>query len=812
MKIKPPNPFLLLVLAFFAGTVLLLAQPINGLVVDENGEPLPGVAVQYNQSLNQGTVTDLDGKFSIPERRLIQKVVFSFIGYQSVIQNADEVPKSGKLWVIQLKPGNETLQEVEVLAGENPALRMVRHAIENRDANNPRKYPSYRYVSYNKDIITYKMELPDSAISKADSLQFIRDTTAAKGRHLLVIESVTRKLYKSPNLNKETVVGTKISGFQHPGVAAIPDGIQNFGFHENIIPLVNKKFLNPIADGADRKYVYIMKDTLYDKKDTIFVMDYFPEKGANFEGFKGVLAIHTKKWALVKITAYPFDMGKVNLSLEQEYQWIDNTYWFPRTMNFSLDVPRLPFRKTGGVMHGKSYLDSVEVGLEIDDEVFNHIQVDITKTAGYVTDEFWDTYRQEELSMEEIQTYHEMDSIGMRYQFDAILNGTRNLYEGFIAVDKVDLEISKMVAYNQYEGWRLGMGVYTNDKMSDKFRVGGYFGYGYNDQGWKYGGMFRWYFNKDDDLYITANYLNDVRDPGGIRLKYKEWGNVAQQFFNKLMDRAEEAELSMTFRTGDYSKFKVGMRYFGLSTTYDYQFLGEQRGDPLDNIYRFAEAQVWYRWQFKEKYTRNYGQRISQGSKWPIVNVIYSRGINNAFGSDFSYNKLEAGVWFERYIKGLGKLRVSAEFGLVDRSLPWSMNFSGRPSYNPSFSVVVKETFQTMRFNEFSSDRYFSMFFMHDFGPLLLRYKHFKPEIRIAQAISYGTLSNPEYHVGVPFKTLEEGFFESGFIIDNIIRINMFNTGYLGLGAGVFYRYGPNRLPNEPDNWTFKFAFMYSVN
>jgi hypothetical protein len=805
-------PILLLVLAFFAGTHFLAAQAVNGLVVDENGEPLPGVAVQYNQSLNRGTVTDLDGKFSIPDKKLIQKVVFSFIGYQSVTQNIDEVPKSGKLWVIQLKPGNETLQEVDVVAGVNPALRMVRNAIKNRDANNPRKYASYKYVSYNKDVITYKLELPDSAVSREDTLQFMQDTAEAKGRHLLVIESVTRKLYKSPNHNKEIVIGTKISGFQHPGVAAIPDGIQNFGFHENIIPMVNKKYLNPIADGADRKYVYIMKDTLYDKRDTIYVMDYFPEQGANFEGFRGELTLHTKKWALIKITAHPFDKGKVNLYVEQDYQWVDDKFWFPRTMNFSLDLERMPFRKSGAVMHGKTYLDSVVIGQEIPDEEFNHIQVDITKTAGYVSSEFWEDYRQEELTTEEVTTYQTMDSIGKRYQFDALLDGTRNIYDGFIAIGKLDVEIAKLVAANQYEGWRLGLGLYTNDKISEKFKVGGYFGYGYRDQAWKYGGMFRWYFNKNDDLYITANYLNDVRDPGGIRLKYKEWGNVAQQFFNVLMDRAEEAELSMTFRTGSYSKFKVGMRYFGLAPTYDYQFLGARNGDPLDNIYRYTEAQLWYRWQFKEKYTRNYGQRISQGSKWPIVNVIYSRGLSGAFGSDFSYNKVEAGVWFERYIKGFGKMRASFEVGFIDRSIPFSMNFSGRPSFNQNFSVVIKETFQTMRFNEFSSDQYASLFFMHDFGPLLLRFKYFKPEIRLAQAISYGSLRNRENHVGIPFKTLEKGFFESGLIIDNIIRINMFNTGYFGIGGGVFYRYGPNKLPTESDNWTFKLAFMYSVN
>jgi hypothetical protein len=176
------------------------------------------------------------------------------------------------------------------------------------------------------------------------------------------------------------------------------------------------------------------------------------------------------------------------------------------------------------------------------------------------------------------------------------------------------------------------------------------------------------------------------------------------------------------------------------------------------------------------------------------------------------YNKLEAGISFSRYIKKFGRLRFSFEGGYIDRPLPWSMNFSGRPSFNPSFSVVVRNTFQTMRFNEFSSDRYGALFFMHDFGPLLLRTKKFKPEVRIAHAMTIGSLRSPELHQGVDFKTMEKGYLESGVILDNLIRINMMNAGYIGFGAGVFYRYGAYHLPVERDNYTFKFAVMYSIN
>lgn len=787
------------------------AQPIIGKVYDiKTGDPLPGVAISYNQTSRLGVISDDNGNFTIPQAGQVEVVIFYFIGYKTLKYTKAELPKNLNRWNVMLEPEVAMLNEIKIVAGENPALRIVRHAISNRQANNPRFYPSYKYVSYNKNVVTYQMELPDSATEK-DRQQFMRDTANSQNRHLLIIESVTRKLYLYPNKNKEEIIGTKISGFQQPGVGTVPSGIQNFAMHENIIPLVNKKFLNPIADGADKHYAYILSDTLYDGTDTIFEMDYFPERGANFEGFKGKLRIHTRKWALVYITAKPADEGKINLNFSQDYVWVQGNFWFPKHLNFELELERIPFRELGAVMIGKTTLDSIEINLPLREEMFNHIEVAIKEDAGRVNDNFWETYRNENLSVKEQETYRQMDSIGDRYMFDALLKGTRNLYEGFIAVGVLDIEMNKLFAYNAYEGLRLGMGLYTNQDISKKFRVGGYVGHGDKDNAWKYGGSFRWYFNKPNDFYATISYLNDVRDPGGIRLKYSEWGTLAQQFFNVLMDKVQEAEVSLTFRAAEYTVLKIGMRHFELQPTYTYQFTNGT-ADPSTQPFRFTEAQLTYRWQYKEKFSNTYGQRISHSSKNPIVYGIYSRGMQDVLDGNFEYNKVELGMLYSHYIKNLGRLRFSVEGGFVDRPVPWSMNFSGRPSYNPSFSVVVRETFQTMRFNEFSSSSYAAFFLLHDFGPLLLRYKAFKPEIRLAQGIMYGKLTHPEMHVGVPFKTLEHGYFESGLILDNLLRINIFNAGYFGIGAGAFYRYGAYSLPNDRDNWAFKISFMYSVN
>lgn len=787
----------------------LFSQALTGRVVDaDTKEPLPGVAILYNQSLLKGTFTDNNGYFVIPKITDIERVSVTLIGYEGVTFQVYEIARNGKLWQIELKSGMFYLEEVKVVAGENPALRMVRNAIANRKANNPRFYESYEYTSYNKNIIVSKKEAKDD-LSARDLKRFMRDTARSSKQHILVLESVTKKWYKSPNMNREEVIATKISGFQEPGVATTPDAIQNFAFHENIIPLVNKKYLNPIADGADKNYVYILSDTLVSGQDTVYTMDYFPKKGSNFEGFQGKLSISTKKWALVGITAAPFDMGKVNIYLEQDYRWIEG-YWFPHHMNFELELERVPLTPNGAIMVGKTTLDSIKINVPLRNEMFNHIEVVLNKGAPKVSENFWDDYRPTQLTPQELKTYQHMDSVGQRFKFDALLKSTRNVYQGFIALNYVDVEMNKLLAFNQYEGTRVGLGLYTNEDIWEKVRVGGYVGYGFRDQNWKYGFSGRYYFNRLNDFFITASYLDDVRDPGGIRLKYYEWGTVAQQFFNVLMDRVQEAEVSLTFRPQKYTLLKIGARHFGIAPTYNYIFLGNS-DQPITN-FAMTEAQFVYRWQHREKFSTNFGQRISQGSRFPVVSFAYSRGFGAEFNSDFTYNKLEAGISFIRYIKKFGRLRISLESGYIDRPLPWSMNFSGRPSFNPSFSVVVKETFQTMRFNEFSSDRYAAFFFMHDFGPLLLRTKKFKPEVRLAHAMTWGSLRNPELHIGVPFKTLEKGFFESGVIIDNIIRINTMNAGYFGIGGGVFYRYGAYHLTDLRDNFTFKVAFMYSVN
>lgn len=69
-------------------------------------------------------------------------------------------------------------------------------------------------------------------------------------------------------------------------------------------------------------------------------------------------------------------------------------------------------------------------------------------------------------------------------------------------------------------------------------------------------------------------------------------------------------------------------------------------------------------------------------------------------------------------------------------------------------------------------------------------------------------MNHPEQHANLDFKTMEKGFFESGLLINNIVRVNYYNIVYLGLGGGAFIRYGPYAEVKTEDNLAYKLSLV----
>ena len=80
----------------------------KGVVLDDQGEPVIGATIQVKGNRGTGTITDLDGNFSI-ETDASQPLVITYVGYQNV-----EVKPSANMR-ITLKQDDKTLDEVVVV-------------------------------------------------------------------------------------------------------------------------------------------------------------------------------------------------------------------------------------------------------------------------------------------------------------------------------------------------------------------------------------------------------------------------------------------------------------------------------------------------------------------------------------------------------------------------------------------------------------------------------------------------------------------------------------------------------------------------
>lgn len=89
-------------------TIAINAQAITGSVTDNKNFPIPGVNV-VSKSSGKSTVTDFDGKFSIPVE-INDLLQFSFIGYESISKNATLSEMK-----IVLKESSTTLSEIVVV-------------------------------------------------------------------------------------------------------------------------------------------------------------------------------------------------------------------------------------------------------------------------------------------------------------------------------------------------------------------------------------------------------------------------------------------------------------------------------------------------------------------------------------------------------------------------------------------------------------------------------------------------------------------------------------------------------------------------
>ncbi len=791
-----------LIFLFFSVIHLsLLSQEfiVEGKVVDVKGsKPLPFVNIILNNG-NHGGTTDIDGKFYIKSGAEINKLAFRYVGYKEVVLSN----YLGGALLIAMQQKEIALEPVTIYPGENPAYRIMDSVMKNRDLNNPLKQQSFTYDSYNKIVFTidpdyFNMNIP------TDSL-FERLKVFVADKHFFIMESVTKRRFMQPDKNYEKVIASRVSGFQNPVFTIFASQLQSFSCYEDYFNVGENRFLNPVSKGSKEKYVFIIQDTLFPDQDSVFILSYFPRKGKNFDGLKGLLYIHTNKWAVQNIIAEPYEEDiSLRIKVEQKYELIEDKQWFPVQLNTDIIIPGLFEGKMDMVGNVRGYLSNVYLDTNLSNKAFSNIVLEMDGAANRQSDSVWNAYRVDSLTNKDIRTYAFMDSIGRIYNFDQIPYNLESITNGNLPLGVLELNINRMLAFNNYEGLRLGLGLHTANYLSPYFKIGGYFGYGFKDKKLKYGADANFLVSRNNEIKLYVNYMNDLVQPGNHYLSFLKFrGNdqlVAKVFMDQ-WDRIEEWAAGISFRTLRYMKVYASLGNAYQQPVYDYAY-----SVSLENIllgfreFYFTEASLGFRYAYKEKLIRTPYSLFPTGTQYPVLYFQYSKGLDDFLQGQYAYERIDLALQKSFHIRHVGESEFFIFAGKVKGDVPISRLYAIPAGWNAG-GLYVPRSYNTMRICEYMADEYLSIYYQHSFGKLLFKTAKFKPEVVLLSSMAWGTMQDAHRHKGIEINGFKKGYFESGFFINNILDLGLYSLGF-----GAFYRYGPVAFPRSRDNVSLKWS------
>lgn len=780
---------------------------VSGTVVDSlTNQKLAFVNVIVNDDGHLGTTTDIDGSFSINSKHEIHKLTFSYVGYKRKSISVEQLKASRK---VLMQSDNIELQEIVFKAGENPAHRIIDSVVKNRKLNNPEMLDSYTYTIYDRMTITLDTtEIPDSLIGSFGRL--VRDND------LMVMETVSEQYHQKPDKSKRIIKANKISGLNNPMYYYILDGKQSTNFYDEFITVYKKNYINPINPGSKSRYFFGLESVMPTPTgDSIYIISFKPRRGSTFDALKGVMTITSDKWAIVNVKAEAADKtNTLDVKIQQLYAKFNDSVWFPVQLNtdiiflrmkaddnsiqFSLgmgDDPNLTNTSLLGI--GKSYIYDIKINPEIDRKVFGSTDIDMDENSVMHDESYWREYRHDSLSDRIENTHHFVDTImeDSGFTLDEALDFTTDLLvKGNIPMGYVNLSLNDILKYNLANGFYLGLGLTTNKKLSERYSLKGYFGYWFGGKHINYGGDFKLRIDKRRDFDFNLSFDHRFQMIGDYGFSNEGFNALNENFYKYFyikwtsLNTTASAELSTRF-----AKIMQGFVKFSLSDK-EFDF----------NVYRLSNLEFKLRIAPGERYMRSPKGISTVSLGKPIIWLSYQKGINGLFDSPFNYDRLQfqiSGSWLIRY---LGKTSITLQGGLVTGDVPFTELFNIFAN-NDNFGIYCTQSFATMKVNEFICDRFVALFFSHNFGKFF-KTKLTSPDFIFETNAGWGDISSEHILDGYQTKSMKDGFFESGLVLDNILDL-----GTSKIGFGVFYRYGANAFDMIEKNFAYKLKIVIGL-
>ena len=790
-------------IVFLSPAILGQSLTLTGKIIDgHTKEPVSYASVYFARS-GVGKTSDSSGNFSFYFNNFSKDtLVVSYVGY-SLYRIPVSSLNNNKPLLIQLERGLMN-DGVVVRSKVNKGLFLWRKIMSKKKQYNRYDLPNFSYEAYNKLEIDIKNFNANKARKNfiLKNFSFIFDnidstSEAVPFLPVYLIESLSDYAYqKNPKKYFENIKASNTKGVENESFSKLMGVMnQNVNIYSNFVNVMDKDFISPFNDNGDSYYNFAVPDTqlLNGKKLFHFV---FTPKRPGQNTFQGDAWVLERTFQITKISLYLGKDANINyidrISVFQEFIPMNDSIFFLSRDKFFADFRALG--KNSLTLIGRkstSYKDIVINSDSISNLFSNQRVEELVKTEESLTkipDSAWTRLRHDTLSKNEQAIYATVDKLLEMPKFKKVRRNLLFLASGYRKIGNYEIgPWFNWISANQWEGTRLRFDLGTNTYFNKNLYLHGYLAYGFRDKSFKGKAEAYWIIKRKpnwlrlhaaytDDVDNGINQVGEVSQDNIFSLAIRK-PNVTRKFIRTRDIRFEVFnELGKGFST---EWFIVHRQHTPLQSLPVKSYYPVSGGTPLTNF----EVALKLRFAYLERFLETDYFRTSLGTKYPIVEFMFTKGIKGIFNSAYNYSKYSLAIKDFMKISPYGTLRYKVYGGLVDGTLPFTLleNHPGNDLfyYSPA-------SYNLMNRFEYLSDKYAGVNVEHNFGSGLFRFIPLTRKLKWRQFWNvkalWGSLSDANIAANYVIDTLgnkvpafknlnSKTYLEVGTGIDNILKV-----------------------------------------
>ncbi len=782
---------------------------ISGKIIDgHTKEPISFASVYFARS-GSGKTSDSSGNFSFFFNNFTKDtLIVSYIGFElykmpvSYLQN-------DKPLIIQLERGG-LKNEVIVKAKFNKGLYLWKKIMSKKKQYNRYELTNYAYEADNKLEVDIKNFNADRVkkffILKSFGFIFDNiDSISEKAPFLpfYLTETISDYAYqKKPNKTSETIKAGNMKGIKYESVSKYLGVMnQNVNIYNNYVNVIDKDFISPFHDNGDFYYNFYVPDTqvVSGKKVYHFV---FRPKRVGENTFEGDAWVQEQTYQIQKVSLHLGKDANINfidqISIFQEFTSVNDSVYFLKRDKFFADFRTLGKNSMTLIGRKSTSYENIVINSDSITRLFSNQNIEeVVKTEkGYnlKSDSVWNTIRHDTLSKNEKAIYASIDKLLAMPEYQKLETNLKFLAGGYRNVGNFEIgPWFYWISGNQWEGTRFRFDLGTNKGFHKNIYLHGYLAYGTKDKKFKGQAEAYWIVKRAPKrVRLHASYSYDV-DNGINQIGDVSQDNIfsiavrkpnTNRKFIQLEDTRFEVfnELGKGFST---EWFVIHRQYTPLQNLPPKSSFPASNGTPLTSF----ELAVKFRFAYLERFIETDYNRYTLGTKYPIVEAMFIKGIPGVFNSAYNYTKYGVSVKDFVKISPLGTLSYRVYAAKIDHALPYTFleNHPGNDLY-----YYNAGTYNLMKRFEYLSDKYAGVNVEHNIGSGLFRFIPVTRKLKWRQFWNvkalWGSLSDKNITINkvgvVPyfptFKTLNSrNYIEVGTGIDNIFRFLRFDFVWL---------------------------------